>query len=707
MDKASNNLSIRMLYTIAILFAYIFAIQTTYAQPHGADSLKAVAQEDSTVRTHTLQDVVVEGDMMVKGDDHVSYLPTKMQINAANNGANLLFNMMIPQIDVDRLTGAIKCVDGKAIGLYIDERKATEEEIRQIRPKDVLRVEYYDHVSPKFPNDDKVLNYVLKKYDHGGYVDLRTSTRMLYTGGEYEAQASLDYKRMNVTMLAGIRRDKDKGAGTTEENTYGFSPSFVETNSPVGQLSENNTYYGALRTMYTDRKKTTAYFYCGLGWMKSPNNYENTSVTYSPNLYANASAYTTTYSKYVSPFAMAFHQIKFDEHKTLTSYAIYRYVDNTYNRNYTEGTNINIQNGAEEKGHNVNAMIHYNASFGKHTFTVWLNELYQNSEANYINSSNPHQQLIDNFMMLGPVYIYKPKDWFSFMARTGLCWQVKKIEGSGTRSELFPNMYGLALINLNEHSSLSIDGSVASATSNMAIENNTDQQINQYEIMRGNPELKVVKFRASRIHYNLAVKNLNFETFVNYEGNTDVIKSLYFKENNEKMIHTFLSDGKYHSLSYGINATARILNKSLQLKGNVSHDWQKVVGMNETSSDRINYGFSAAYFIGGFSFTGVYKSRRKYTEMTAIRYDEPYDYSLTASWGHKGLFIEVGCKNIFERSGYQSEQADFDIYKYWKKTVYDKYSRSVYINLSYNFDFGRKVEHERMEVGSGSSAIMK
>lgn len=212
-----------------------------------------------------------------------------------------------------------------------------------------------------------------------------------------------------------------------------------------------------------------------------------------------------------------------------------------------------------------NAMIHHNVNFGaKHDFTIWLNDSYQNSDADYLKTSNPRQWLVDNNLLLCPVYMYKPIDRLAITMRTGLCWQKKKVNESRTRNNMYPNMWGCVSIKLNKNSALSLDAGIASSLANTTVENSAEQQINQYEVMRGNPEIKNVKFISSDLRHDFTYKGFNFSANVSYEGSSDVTKNIYLAESGEAMVHSFVSEGKYHTLSYGINTVVCLFNKSLQ-----------------------------------------------------------------------------------------------------------------------------------------------
>ena len=45
-------------------------------------------------------------------------------------------------------------------------------ENNSLRPKDVLRVEYYDMPTGKYANDKAVMNYIVKTYTSGGYTQV-------------------------------------------------------------------------------------------------------------------------------------------------------------------------------------------------------------------------------------------------------------------------------------------------------------------------------------------------------------------------------------------------------------------------------------------------------------------------------------------------------------------------------------------------------
>jgi len=100
-------------------------------------------------RTKELDEVVVKASYLSRGDDHIIAMPTKEQRKHAVTGYDLLNNLMIPGISVDRLKGIVATPAGNAT-LYIDGRQVDFREIQSLRPKDISRVEFYDIPTGKY-----------------------------------------------------------------------------------------------------------------------------------------------------------------------------------------------------------------------------------------------------------------------------------------------------------------------------------------------------------------------------------------------------------------------------------------------------------------------------------------------------------------------------------------------------------------------------
>lgn len=83
-----------------------------------------------------LKEVTVTANSVIQKKDRLLIIPDKQQIKHAYTGYDLLYNLMIPGVSVDRRQGTVSTSKGGAT-LYINGRRADFREIQNLRPKDI------------------------------------------------------------------------------------------------------------------------------------------------------------------------------------------------------------------------------------------------------------------------------------------------------------------------------------------------------------------------------------------------------------------------------------------------------------------------------------------------------------------------------------------------------------------------------------------
>ena len=103
--------------------------QTLYIDLQGfsrSTNLGTLTMEDASQQ---LGEVTVTASNMVSTADRKLVFPNKKQINASNNGVDLLRNLMIPRIQVNPIGNTIGTNDGGSVQLCINGRKASQNEV--------------------------------------------------------------------------------------------------------------------------------------------------------------------------------------------------------------------------------------------------------------------------------------------------------------------------------------------------------------------------------------------------------------------------------------------------------------------------------------------------------------------------------------------------------------------------------------------------
>lgn len=134
-------------------------------------TVSAQSSEMDSVKTHKLDEVIVEASYLTREDDHILAVPTKEQRKHAVSGYDLLRNLMIPGVSVNRNAGTVSTPAGTAT-IYIDGREADFREVQSLRPKDIASVEYYDLPSGVYAKDAAAINFILKRLTNGGYTQI-------------------------------------------------------------------------------------------------------------------------------------------------------------------------------------------------------------------------------------------------------------------------------------------------------------------------------------------------------------------------------------------------------------------------------------------------------------------------------------------------------------------------------------------------------
>ena len=127
-----------------------------------------------------LRNVNVEAEYSRTYTDKTVYRPTQRQKNASQTGVDLLRNLAIPQISINLVDESVRTLTGGAVAIYVNGLPASSEELQGMRTADVKRVEYLDFpTDPRFNGHEHVINFIMQKYEYGGYTKLSASENVM------------------------------------------------------------------------------------------------------------------------------------------------------------------------------------------------------------------------------------------------------------------------------------------------------------------------------------------------------------------------------------------------------------------------------------------------------------------------------------------------------------------------------------------------
>lgn len=693
--------------TVAVSYSYVGFQTYTFSVIANGNIKRDVILTDKSL---TLGEVEVTASNINMKGDHVTYMPTKKQVNGANNGVMLLFNMMIPQLKVSPMENSVATSDQTSLGIFIDERQADANELARLRPKDIARVEYYDMPTGVFARSgiDRALNIVTKKYTSGGYVDVRTNTKVIYPQGDYSVQASFDKGNVNMLVMAGSNVSKTDYAGTSQNEYFKFDTPFVKYSYIDDNETKNLSDYGLLRATVRGKR---SYFLAQamLAWNETPDNTDIRSVSYSDNFYPAAKSFTSSYSNGLTPSLLLSHQIRFNKKDMLNWNLSYNYSRNKTRSRYEEGDFAPIINNAKDRYHSLMAGLNYLHAFGNGgQLNFELANFLNNSNSVYSGTSPSEQEMLTNEFLFISSYTHRFGKKFSLMLRFGIDVNTYKVNEMKTVTKLYTRPGLNANYKIDGTSSLTLTAYAGSFTPSLSLMNEAEQRVSEYEIKRGNPNLLAGKPITSVLSYSKYWNKFSLVAYAMYNGTIDNYVNLFTIEGSN-MVNTHINGGNFHSYVVGVNGVLRLLSNSLQLRLSPTFSHKALTGTYRNKHNRFFIYSEVYYSTRAFSFSGYYTSPQTILVSSPVYSKSKCDYGMTASWSHRGLFVQVGCSNIFNgKRDYSKNYFNYGAYNTFVKAFSRSLGAQVYLNLSYNFDFGRKVERQDVKVNTSSnSGILK
>lgn len=655
--------------------------------------------------TEHLAEVTVTGSARTVSLDRDVYLPNSRQRAASGSGLDLLAHIMIPQLRVNRLTGSVTAVDSRNVTVCVDGRETTAKELDRLRPKDILRVEFIDQPKDEFAGKEAVVNIILRHYDYGGYTALNSKTQFMDSRGDHSVRTTLDHKRMRYTVMAGGNYSNDRDRRTEQTEHFVTDMTYDKTTEEWGGNVRENSLYGQMSADYRgDRLRL--YGQAGLVWSRTPGYDRYSDILYSGDIAGRTGSQSSRYSRNIKPYAKLYAKLTLPAGQMVKLDAALAFGRNTLNSTYTEADGYGIVRNADEKTLNSIFTFIYNKQLSdKNSFSLMVYEAYRRYRDHYSGTVASDQYLCSSEFLVFPEYRHTFGRRLSVMLRPlGFSlprWKAQDfVQNNFSSRAAYTLRYKIDGRNVLSNS-MFWGNNFPSPSYQTALE----VPLNRYETLRGNPELKKVTMMTTTIGHSLTLDGLSLYTYARYDGYYNFLQRQYEPEGGI-LVHTFRNAGDLQFLELGSSATLPLLGKSLQLQGGLAVSVGDAGGPCPLHATTWKPSLSFLYSLGSFSLSGSFDYRTRELDGTGYVESRP-DYSLSASYRYKELFVEAGCRRILETRPCERSYIDTPAYSSARSAFSDRNGRMAYVRLSWSFDFGRKTERQNISVDmSTSSAIL-
>lgn len=662
--------------------------------------LEPVALDVETVR---LGEVMVNASSFIRQKDHVLIIPEKTQVRHSASGYDLLYRLMIPEVEVDRINGKVSAIGGETT-LYIDGRKADAREIRNLNPKDVEKIEYYDVPTGKYMNDISAINFVMKQHESGGYVSFNADQKIGYLSGDYNVVAKLSKKAMDYTLFAGFSQREYSKLTDDRQEAFVFTDRVVRRQSTLlDDRVKNNSQYAQLNISNKQDKRLLS-GKLSLVHSDSPDNYNRRSLLYDGDK-ENIESFSNVSQSGWKPNLELYGHWNVTDKQYLETTVVGSYTHNQYRYSYQEN-DYTVLTDNQEDMYELYAILNYGIQFKhRNALTIQGFHFHTVSSIDYRIGNIPWQHFWEGESMLFLDYTQRFGKKIFLRVCPGFSYIQYRLHHDDRKSKLSPRLRFNVTYTFAPQQQIRLTCPVGSGFLDISQLNTVEQQIDSLQIRRGNPHQRVPFQTTPSIAYSGQFGKITVGANVAY----DMINYMRYEDfsiENNKLVRSYNSDRKYRNFSVQLFGTWKVTD---HLRMRLNGGWRYVTYPSTSKSlDNFWGNLQVDYYWKDLSYGLYAKSKTKWLNFNLMSVTMAAQCGGYVSWNPKNWRMEVGVTNPFSTKFKEKSMMDREIYRCQNSMLAKPDRFAGYVKLAYTFDFGKKTSRENNSVDrSINSAILK
>lgn len=648
----------------------------------------------------SLDEVVVRGDAVIKKSDRQMILPTQEQKRAATNGINLLQQMPISRISVSPIDKSIRTTLGEEVQLRINGVEATREEVSAIRPTDVIRVEYHDNPGLRYGGAVAVLDYIVRKKEDGGNIAGDFTNGITHLGyGEYNFSAKYNWKKSAISAVTSWQR---RDLEWTRENYDDFVyPDYTVHNIELGEPTKVKFDYMNFTLNYNRTDERSVF---NIALRNSYDDKPNAVTDRNSTLYQGDKIYSISdklQQRSYIPSLDIYYQLNLKNDQHLYFDVVGTYINSSSNRQFsmleigTEDNTPAIISQTEGDKYSIIGEAIYERPLGngkmtagiKHT-QASMNNVYDGNISSKVSMNTAESYLFAEYN--------QQIEQFSYTIGIGgmRTWHE---QGDLSQEKYILRPTVTLSYNAPKNFYFRYNAYMSGYSPSLSDLSNVAQEIDIYQIRRGNPNLQSVTFVSNSLTASWKCKYVNIELFGRYSYDHKPIMEETTFENN-RFIRTMANQRGFHRLN--LQSTIQIFpwKEHIMIKLNPFFNRYISLGNNYTHTHS-NFGFRG-------SIVGMYKNWIVMAEMSTSQHDlwgETLSrgealHSIAVGYNHDKFSIQGMILNPFTKRYEQGVDNLSSLAPNRQLAYSTQLSQIVMINLSFNLGFGK-------QVNSGSKKI--
>ncbi len=644
-----------------------------------------------------LDEVTVMADRVVKSEYGLMIFPRKDDLKFAASGQDVLYNIMLPGINVNRLTGNITHM-GEEVPVYINGRQATYSEVHNIPSKLIEKVEYIDVPYGVYVTDNIAINIITKNEPGSLYLAIDGSQNLTYREGAYNAMAQYTRNNLTLQMFGGYEQyNYNNNLGTTTD-TYVIGDQLIEQNKVIeGQKKiKDSQYFQAQLISRSDNKSLSA----NLMFVRE-HEPDNITIEKINSIHDNM---TTSRSENNKPSLKLDGDFKLSKKRRISISWTNTYGKNRYFRQYEYFDYYTLTDVNENLFKSS-----VNANFTKHTqyniLSISLLDSYTNSNS-YYGQSGKHQNLMTNELILQSGLITTFNKYLMLNTRVGCSLLTYRLKGTNGTNQLYPRINLMLRYTPSANNVFSLNFNTGNSFPSVNTLNDVEQSVNEYMVKKGNPDLKMSRMFNTAVMYNLVAKKINIQIMAINNVFTNLTLPLYV-DYGDKILYTFDSDSKLIQ-NIAVASGTYSVSKNLRFKGELAYLHSSFSGRYNNHLATLRTSFDVNYIFKNFLFNVSIKTPERNISNSGVIATDFIHYNANVRYTVNNWHFELGTVNLFSKKHLAKQKYTSSVYGF-RTSYYDRTQQSnMYVKVAINFNKGKKQKLMKTSIDrSIDSSIMR
>lgn len=655
-----------------------------------------------------LQETVITARATRITDDRRIIYPTKELIETTADGVTLLSRMNLPLLSVIPGSKEVRYWGRGIIKYYINDAEATIEQVRAIQPKDIIKIEYIDRPGLEYTGGENVklvLKFVTRKeqglssnISAGQYANRKSGN------ADIESRYNTGKSEFALSYHTGYSNpDKHINVLVTDETFHLPAGTLHRKEETTGASSKWRGHDVALAYFYNNPEKDYFYVKTEFQFSETPQNNTTSKLTNSGLRNDITTKTNLNNGIYKMLTAEMLYRHNISKRQTLRLEASYYLTLTDTETDYAE------HNGTETLNHLITLIdgkaegfsvkgLYTNKLSDKWNIQTYIRNDYRTARNLYSGTAESRSDVSVNLTTLSSRLSYTHG---KLSASMGAYMDINHTDIKGyrenTRIEPGISANGRYSFSNRNYAGVSLSGYLTSPS--VEDLSTATQVIDEIQVRKGNPELKKGHTVSCHLNGGFGTGSFDFYAYAYCEYSKNSIWEETFLDGNTviRMPNNFDYIIAFKS---GIEASGKIFK---WLSGNAA------LGYNRYQSKSAEYGkthkYGKLWIRANIAATWkrwllsyiVWTHNNDFYGETLGTSGRSMAFTLSRTWLKGSLPTAISLYNPFAKNFSRQSTINYSsIAPYSNRTRYDFGFRALTLNISYNFNFGRKSSNERI-----------